>query len=149
MTPRTAPGGSAAIGTREPHQWIALAVGVAYILVGILGFIVTGFDHPLEHDHSQTLLGFAINPLHNVVHLIIGGLGVWLWRTASSARTYGWILAIGYGATFVYGLIVANDPDLNILNINGADNGLHLASALIGLFIALWPRARRTTTTTA
>ena len=126
--------------TRTVSQTFALLIGAVYLLIGILGFFVTGFDGFTEHDHSQTLLGFAVNPLHNIVHLLIGGLGLALWRTDSGARTYGWILAIGYGATSIYGLVVANNPDANILNINGADNGLHIASTLAGLAIALWPR---------
>ncbi len=125
---------------RTTSQTLALLIGAVYLLVGILGFFVTGFDGFTEHDHSQTLLGFAVNPLHNIVHLLIGGLGLALWRTDSGARTYGWILAIGYGATSVYGLVVANNPEANILNINGADNGLHIASTLAGLAVALWPR---------
>src|SRR5918997_7180806 len=110
------------------HQWLALIIGAVYLLVGLVGFAVTGFDGWTEHDHSQTLLGFAINPLHNVVHIVIGLLGVLLWRTSGGARTYGWILAIGYGAAFVYGLIVVNNPDANLLNINAADNVLHIVS---------------------
>lgn len=125
---------------RSVSQTLALLIGAVYLLVGILGFFVTGFDGFTEHDHSQTLLGFAVNPLHNIVHLLIGALGLALWRTDSGARTYGWILAIGYGATSIYGLVVADNPDTNILNINGADNGLHIASTLAGLAIALWPR---------
>ena len=81
-----------------------------------------------------------------MVHLIIGLLGVLLWNRSSSARAYGWILAVGYGATFVYGLIVVNDPDTNILNINGADNVLHIVSAAAGLAIALWPARHDRTT---
>ncbi|GGB95682.1 DUF4383 domain-containing protein [Cellulomonas carbonis] len=124
---------------RAPYQWLALVIGVVYLLVGLAGFLVTGFDDFTEHDHSQTLLGFAVNPLHNVVHLLIGAAGVALWSRRASARTYGWLLAIGYGATFVYGLIVVDNEDANILNINAADNVLHAVSALAGLAIALWP----------
>jgi ABC-type transport system involved in multi-copper enzyme maturation permease subunit len=127
---------------RGVHQWLALIIGIVYLLVGLAGFAVTGFDGWTVHDHSQTLLGFAINPLHNVVHIVIGLLGLLLWNTWGGARTFGWILFIGYGATFVYGLIVQNNADLNILNINGADNGLHLVSAVAGLAIALWPGRR-------
>ena len=132
---------------KAPYQWLALVIGAVYLLVGIAGFFVTGFDGFTEHDHDQTLLGFAINPLHNIVHLVIGLLGVLMWNKRSSARTYGWILAIGYGAATIYGLIVAGDAEGNILNINGADNGLHIVSTLAGLAIALWPdRTRRDTT---
>lgn len=62
-----------------------------------------------------------------------------------TARIYGWALAIGYGATFIYGIIAVGDPDLNFLNINNPDNGLHIVSALLGLAIALWPARDRAT----
>ncbi|MCP2267041.1 DUF4383 domain-containing protein [Promicromonospora thailandica] len=132
--------------TRAPHQWLALTIGVVYLLVGVAGFLVTGFDGFAEHDHDQTLLGFAVNPLHNIVHLLIGLLGVALWSSPGRARTFGWLLVVGYGAAFVYGLIAVNNPDINILNINAADNWLHILSVLAGLVIALWPRRRAGTT---
>jgi ABC-type transport system involved in multi-copper enzyme maturation permease subunit len=132
--------------TRAPYQWLALIVGVVYLLVGIAGFIITGFDNFTEHDDTQTLLGFAINPLHNVVHLLIGLLGVTMWSTRARARAFGWILVIGYGAAAIYGFIVVDNPDANFLNINDADNWLHVASALVGLIIALWPDRRSAST---
>lgn len=128
---------------RAPYQYLALAIGVVYLLIGLAGFLVTGFDGFAAHDDSKSLLGFHVNPLHNIVHLIIGAAGVALWRTRSGARTYGWLLAIGYGATFVYGLFAADNPDINFLNINAADNVLHIASTLAGLAIALWPDRHR------
>ncbi len=140
-TPGSA-GGRTDTATRGTHQWLALAIGAVYLLVGIAGFFVTGFDGFAEHDHEETLLGFAVNPLHNIVHILIGLLGLTLWKRDSSARTFGWILFVVYGLTFVYGLVAANNEDLNFLNINGADNGLHLVSALAGLAIALWPRRK-------
>lgn len=127
---------------RAGYQWLALVVGAVFLLIGILGFFVTGFEGFTTYDHDQHLLGFAINPLHNIVHLLIGALGVALWIQPSGARAFGWILAIGYGAAAVYGLIVVDDADANLLNINGADNVLHIVSALAGLAIALWPDRR-------
>jgi hypothetical protein len=85
---------------------------------------------------------FEINPLHNLVHLAIGLAGLALWRRLDTARTYGWLLAAGYGLTFLYGLFAAGNSDINFLSINGADNGLHLISAAAGLAIALWPAQR-------
>ena len=64
-------------------------------------------------------------------------IAVRLLGEVSSARTFGWILFVVYGLTFVYGLVAANNEDLNFLNINGADNGLHLVSALAGLAITI------------
>jgi hypothetical protein len=126
---------------RHPHQLVGLTVAGLFLFVGIAGFFVTGFSGWTEHDHSQTLLGFAVNPLHNVVHLAIGLAGLALSRTSAGARTFGWLLVVGYGAALVYGLF-AHNADWDFLNINAADNWLHLFSVLAGLTVALWPYAR-------
>jgi hypothetical protein len=65
-----------------------------------------------------------------------------MWRQLDTARAYGWLLAAGYGLTFLYGLFAAGNSDINFLSLNGADNVLHLVSAAAGLAIALWPATR-------
>jgi hypothetical protein len=127
--------------TRHPSQLLALAIGAVYTLVGLLGFFVTGLEN-FATETDKTLIGFEINPLHNLVHLAIGLAGLALWRRLDTARTYGWLLAAGYGLAFVYGLFAAGNSDINFLSINGPDNGLHLVSAVAGLAIALWPADR-------
>ncbi|HVF75679.1 MAG TPA: DUF4383 domain-containing protein [Acidimicrobiales bacterium] len=117
-------------------QWLALAVGATYTLVGLVGFAITGFDRFAEHT-GDTLVGFEINPLHNIVHLVIGLLGLAMWRRFDTARTYGWMLAVGYGAAFVLGLVIIGDEDKNFLSLNVADQFLHIGSALVGLAMAL------------
>jgi hypothetical protein len=124
-------------GGRTVPEILGLAFGAIYLLVGIVGFFITGFDDFAGHgDH--TLLIFDINPLHNIVHILIGVAGLVLSRTLAGARTYGWLLAVGYGAAFVYGLLAVGE-DWDVLNLNGADNVLHIATALVGLVIALLP----------
>jgi hypothetical protein len=118
---------------------LALAFGAVYLLVGIIGFFVTGFDHFADNEQHEMLLGlFMINPLHNVAHILVGIAGLVLARTLAGARTYGWLLAVLYAALFVYGLIAVG-KDWDFLNINAGDNVLHLATALVGLVIALLP----------
>jgi hypothetical protein len=123
-------------GDRHWAQWLALGLGAVYTLIGVLGFAVTGFDQFAEHT-GETLLGFEINPLHNLVHIAIGVLGLAMWRRLDTARTYGWILAVVYGATFVLGLVITGDADKNFLSLNVADNILHIGTALVGLAMAL------------
>jgi hypothetical protein len=115
-----------------------------YTLVGIVRFFITGFGG-FAAPEGELLLGvFEINPLHNVVLLIIGVAGLALSSGPDSARKYGWLLAAGYGLTFLYGLFVANsDEPANFLALNGGDNWLHLVSALAGPAIA--PRPARQT----
>jgi hypothetical protein len=119
-------------------QALALAFGVIYLLVGIVGFFITGFSDFFAHNTEEKLLIFEINGMHNVVHIVVGLAGIALSRTLAGARTYGWLLAIGYGAAFVYGLI-AIGKDWDFLSINGADNVLHLLTAVVGLAMALGP----------
>jgi hypothetical protein len=128
--------------SRTVPQVLALVVGAAFLLVGLAGFLVTGFSGWTEHDPDQTLVGFAVNPLHNVVHLLIGVAGIVLSRTDGSARLFGWLLVVGYGATLVYGLLVAGQAEGNLLNLNAADNVLHAGAVVVGLATALWPRRR-------
>ena len=122
---------------RTIPEILGLAFGAIYLLVGIVGFFITGFDDFAGHT-DETLLIFQINPLHNIVHILIGLAGIALSRTLAGARTYGWLLAVGYGAAFVYGLLAAGE-DWDFLNINAADNVLHILTALVGLVIALMP----------
>lgn len=136
-------------GTTRPGmtwpQMLALAFGAVYLIVGIVGFFITGFENfagnengaLMEHT-DEHLLWFMINPLHNVVHIVIGVAGLALSRTLAGARTYGWLLAVGYGAAFVYGLIAIGE-EWDFLNINAADNWLHILTALVGLVMALGP----------
>src|SRR3954469_2636471 len=134
----TASADSTSTGARPWPQILALVFGAVYLLVGIVGFFVTGFDNFADNSQHEMLLFFMINPLHNVVHIVIGLAGLLLARTLTGARTYGWLLAVGYAAAFVYGLIAVG-KDWDFLNINGADNVLHLATAIVGLVIALAP----------
>ena len=130
--------GNTGTATRTWPQVLALVFGVVYLLVGIVGFFVTGFDNFAGHGQDEMLLGFMINPLHNIVHIVIGLAGIALSRTLANARTYGWLLTVGYGAAFVYGLFAVGES-WDFLNLNWADNVLHLVTAVVGLVIALGP----------
>ncbi len=131
-------GNTGAARSKTVPEILSLAFGAVYLLVGIVGFFITGFDDFFAHDTNETLLIFEINGMHNVVHIVIGVAGLVLGRTLAGARTYGWLLAVGYGAAFIYGLI-AIGKEWDFLSINGADNVLHIATALVGLVIALMP----------
>jgi uncharacterized protein DUF4383 len=118
-------------------QQLSMVVGAIYTVIGVVGYFITGFDNFFGMT-GESLLGFMINPMHNLVHVVIGVAGIALARTLSGARTYGWVLAVAYGAAFIYGLFAVG-RDWDFLNLNWADNILHLVTALIGLAIALGP----------
>jgi len=48
--PRTADTSGRSLTTLRPSQWVALATSVVFVVVGIAGFIATGFDDFAAHD---------------------------------------------------------------------------------------------------
>ncbi|KOX18849.1 hypothetical protein ADK67_35095 [Saccharothrix sp. NRRL B-16348] len=136
----------------QPAQVLAGLVGLVFLALGVLGFVRTGFGD-FAGDQHATLLGFTLNPLHNVVHLAFGVLGLLMASTSGLARLYGWILFIGYGAVLLWGLALAGVFSTNpvsglgnplALNVN--DNWLHLGIAALGLLIAVLPARRKIVT---
>ncbi|MBW0092919.1 DUF4383 domain-containing protein [Pseudonocardia sp. KRD-184] len=122
--------------TRHPVQTAALAVGVVFLLVGILGFvpgITTNYDQLsfAGHGSGALLLGvFAVSVLHNLVHLAFGVAGLALARTAAGARGYLIGGGIVYAVLWLYGLLIDHGSDANFVPVNDADNWLHLALAV-------------------
>ncbi|MEL4411458.1 DUF4383 domain-containing protein, partial [Shewanella algae] len=56
----------------SPNRIVATVFGAVYLLVGLLGFAVTG-GVGFASSEGNLLLGiFAVNPLHNIAHLLIG-----------------------------------------------------------------------------
>jgi hypothetical protein len=127
---------------RTPVQNAAQLVGIAFLLLGIAGFIpgiTTNLFDGLEfagNDGNAELLGiFSVSVLHNIVHGLFGIAGLALAKTASGARTF----LIGGGAIsaalWLLGLIGGADW----IPSNSADDWLHLAlgGAMIALGVAL------------
>lgn len=110
----------------------ARLVGAVFLLVGVLGFvpgITTDYGRMTfaGHESEAMLLGvFQVSVLHNLVHLLFGVAGLALSRTASSAASYLVVGGIVYLALFVYGLVVDQGADANVVPLNDADNWLHL-----------------------
>ncbi len=115
--------------TRSINSLVALIFGIVYALVGLAGFLVTG-DVPFAGEEGEPLLGFAVNGLHNIVHLLIGVALIAASRRTESAR--GANLAIG--ATYILlGLLgpFINDTPVDVIGLNSADHVLHLLSGIV------------------
>jgi arginine exporter protein ArgO len=136
---------------RSPVQLAALILGVAFLLVGIAGFIpgiTTGYDtmQVIGHESHAMLLGvFQVSILHNIVHLVFGVLGVLMARTAPQARLFLLVGGIVYLVLWVYGLVIDHESTANFVPLNTADNWLHLALgvAMVGLSFLHRERSRR------
>ncbi len=97
-------------------------LGIVLLLVGLVGAFTGGHDHEL--------IVFGINATHNMVHIVSGLLLIaFAWGGERSAR-------LGCRLFFaVYGLVTLGgffgiESIVSGLNINPADNFLHLAIIL-------------------
>ena len=118
----------------QPVQVLAGLIGLIYLALGIFGLVRTGFA------------GFLVNPLQNVMHIVIGVLGLLAASSSGLSRTFGWLLFVGLGLVSIWGLmlmgVISSNPVSglgNALNLNAADNWLHIVTALVGLYIAIMP----------
>lgn len=131
-------------------QKAATAAAVAFLLVGVAGFIpgiTTNYSTMTfaGHESNAQLLGiFQVSVLHNIVHLLFGAVGLAMARTWSGARNYLIGGGVVYLVLWIYGLVISLDSAANFVPLNSADNWLHLVLGLgmIALGVAL-SRTRR------
>jgi hypothetical protein len=120
----------------SPNRLIATAFGAVYLLVGLVGFAVTAGIGFFSTEGANLII-FEVNPLHNVIHLAIGAALLYAGlRNVQAARTINTGVGAVYLLVGVVGLFLLTSP-LNIIALNGADNVLHLASAVLLLGVGL------------
>jgi uncharacterized protein DUF4383 len=125
---------------RSPVQTVAAAIGVVFLLVGILGFVPGITTHYGDlgfagHDSGAKLLGlFQVSILHNLVHLAFGVAGLALARTADTGRTY----LVGGGVVYLVLWVLGIANGGGWIPVNTADDWLHLGLGvgMIGLGFA-------------
>ena len=112
----------------SPTKAFAGVFGGVYLLVGLVGFAVTGGSMS-----THQLLGiFDLNVVHNIVHIAIGLLGLGAFAAgAAASRTYAIGLAVVYLVVAAAGFVT--QPFLGIIPVGGADIGLHVATALVAI----------------
>ncbi|MFE4543092.1 DUF4383 domain-containing protein [Arthrobacter sp. NPDC056727] len=120
----------------SPNRLVATVFGAVYLLVGLVGFAVTSGVGFFSTEGANLII-FEINPLHNVIHLAIGAALLYAGvRDIQLARTVNTAVGAVYLLVGIVGLFLLSSP-LNIIALNGADNVLHLASAVLLLGVGL------------
>lgn len=110
-------------------------LGVVFLLIGVLGF-VPGLT-PDGH-----LLGiFAVDGIHNVVHLLSGILAVAIaGRSEASAKSFAKVFGIVYGLVALLGIIAPGTTNM-IMHVNSADNMLHVFLSVVFLVVGYGGRS--------
>lgn len=146
MTSTTSPSTPAAERSRGSWTPVRLAgagLGSVYLLVGAVGFVLTGVTSWSMHN-SATILLFQVNPIHNVAHLglgaalLVGGL-LGTEPARSVDRLVGFVfLLLSLVGPFLMGSHM--DP----ISLNSPDHALHLGTAALLLGVVWATRTRQT-----
>jgi hypothetical protein len=124
-------------------QRLAPLIGALYVTIGIIGFIITGFGNFVQQTPDK-LIGFSINPMHNLVHLAIGAFLIIMCTRGSSAVAEGAVMGVGlfYITAFVIGVIAPDN--LTIISMSGTgdlENLNHIVNGIALLTIGLMSSA--------
>jgi hypothetical protein len=122
---------------KSPNRLVATIFGAVYLLVGLVGFAVTAGVGFIATEGDFILGIFEVNPLHNIVHLLIGAaLLVAGLSSVAAARVMNIIVGALYLSLGIVGFFIADSP-VNILALNVGDHFLHLATAVLLLAVGL------------
>ncbi|MFS0735146.1 DUF4383 domain-containing protein [Microbacterium sp. 1P10UB] len=124
---------------QSPNRLVAVIFGAVYVLVGLLGFAVTGGVGFIASKGGLLLGIFEVNPLHNIAHLLIGAaLLIAGLSNARAAKGVNITIGAVYLLLGIVGFFIGSpDNALNILALNVPDHFLHLASAVVLLGVGL------------
>jgi len=108
---------------------------VNYLFAGIVGFAYTGFDGVTASNGPKVIGLLAVNPFHNVFHLVVGIGLITIALKLSTVVTEGALVGLGsiYIIATVCGFIYAHIPVIADVTTGAPDNYLHLITGLTAL----------------
>jgi len=130
-------------------RYFALITGIAYLLIGLMGFVPSLVSEPTVLPEYVAEVGvrsgfgyllglFPINTAHNIVHLVVGVLGILASIALDSSRLYAGLLGIFYATLAVLGFIPAAQTMFGLIPIYGNDIWLHAGTAAIAIYFGFF-----------
>lgn len=103
---------------------MVMTLGVVFIVVGLLGFVM------------DPILGiFEVDLVHNLVHLASGVLAVvFAGKGEMMAKKFAQVFGVVYALVAVLGLVLPGDKVLGLIEANLADDILHVVLAAVFLY---------------
>lgn len=124
---------------------IATVLGIAFLLVGILGFVM---------PHA---LGAHLSMVHNIIHLVTGAVSLWigLKSTPGGAKTFCLVFGAVYLLLGIVGFVLGKGDDKMLALLPGQlefgtiDHIIHVALGAIYLLGGVATKTIRVATRTA
>jgi hypothetical protein len=120
-------------------QVLGPLIGAVYVLAGIAGFFVTGFDNFTQNTNEKLLI-FQLNPMHNVVHLGAGLFLVIMCSLFSAPVAEGACMGAGLFLIVAFVIGVSAPDNLTIISMFGegdAENFNHIVIGVTTLAVGL------------
>ena len=110
-------------------RWAAGVVGVAYVLLGVVAFLPDPLvQASAEPSATGAVLGIVpVNPLLNVVHLVLGGALLYASAATGTAILVSRVIGVVVLAAGLLGMVAAGGYDL--IPLGGGAIVLHLVTA--------------------
>ena len=120
---------------RSLAQVMLPILGAVYVVLGLVGFTVTGFEGFTQNGPDE-LLGGGLNPFHNIVHLGAGLFLIVMGLQKNPAAAEGAAMGAGLFLIVAFVIGVSSGDNLTILSTNGVGdfnnfNHLVVGSALL------------------
>jgi hypothetical protein len=116
----------------------ALVVGIVFLVAGVLGFIPG-----ITVDHEYLLGIFSVDTVHNLIHLVIGALGIaaYYWdRTRLYCQGLGLVCLLIGILGFIPAFLFGEGMLLGLFHVNVADNVLYLVVGAVAAYLGFAPR---------
>ena len=129
---------------RAPVRWAATVVGMFFLAIGFAGFfpgLTQNFNSiEMGYGSEAMVLGiFQVSVLHNVIHLLLGALGIAQSRFSSSARRYLRIVGGLAAVLWLFGLLVDQGSMSNFMPLNAVDTWAYLVIAIVLIGLSFLP----------
>ena len=130
-------------------QKFSLIIGMAYLAMGIMGFIPALVSQPESLPNYVSKLGvvsgygylmgiFPVNTPHNIIHIATGLIGIATCISWDSARLFSGQLGIYYLTLAVLGVIPVANTFFGLFPIYGADVILHGITGVMGVYFGFF-----------
>jgi len=130
-------------------RYLALGIGIVYLILGILGFIpalrstmaLTAPSLVVGMGYGYLFGLFAVNLIHNLAYIGLGSWGIVAYRNEYATIRYARIIAITCGILTVLGIIPFTYTLWGLMPLFGHNIWLHGVTALIAAYFGFWYKA--------
>ncbi|MFL5827859.1 MAG: DUF4383 domain-containing protein [Thermoleophilaceae bacterium] len=126
----------------SPAQRYARLVGWLLVAIGIAGFFYNAsFATGQETltNRGSMFGAFDVNGWDNLLHLLVGLIGVRVAQSYAGARAYAWAAGLFFLVLALLGTIYGDgDSIFKLFAVNSADDAIHVAVGLVGLWAAVF-----------